>query len=87
MSKSDLQVGLGRDFDLDNAYTLLVICLASCVQMKLQLSLVEQMKINVIRVCVVLTCERNQNLLLSQTFCASRLNNTVYNSKAGVNIL
>lgn len=58
---------LGRYFATDNAYLLLLICLAGAIQMQLQLSLVEQMNMNVLKAPMLVTCERSQiaSLLLN----------------------
>lgn len=58
---------LERYFVTDNACLLLTICLAGAVQMQLQLSLVEQMNMNVLKAPVLVICEGSQipSLLLN----------------------
>lgn len=62
---------LGRYFATDNAYLLLPVCLAGAVEMQLQLSLVEQMNMNVVKAPVPATYERSQiaSLLLNFLCC------------------
>lgn len=76
---------LRRYFATDNAYLLLPVCLAGAVQMHLQLSLVEQMNMNVLKAPVLVTCERSWIASFLLNFICYLL--IGYNSKVDVSVL